>query len=76
VEIPRSSRQALLAEIRGLESMKPIRTAFEAVGASRPVELTVDQRAELLHVLEVWAARERPPAGIGALRRALTTAGG
>jgi hypothetical protein len=36
IELPWASRDSLLHEIRNLgENAKPIRTAFEAVGASR-----------------------------------------
>lgn len=66
-------RQVLLGR---LQDAPEIRKAFEAVGATRPVELTPDQRAELLHVLEQWAL-ETPngypslPAEILDLRNAL-----
>ena len=45
-------RQVLLGR---LQHAQEIRAAFEAVGATRPVELTPGQRAELLALLEKWA---------------------
>jgi hypothetical protein len=45
-------RQVLLGR---LQHAQDLRAAFEAGGATRPVELTPAQRAELLAVLEAWA---------------------
>ena len=44
----------LLARLRQLESAGPIVRAFEAVGASRPVELDREQKAIVYAVLDVW----------------------
>ena len=37
--MPWDSRQALLAELRRDDALRPTVTAFEAVGATRPVEI-------------------------------------
>jgi hypothetical protein len=59
VVIPWESRQALLKEIRHLESAGPIVAAFEAVGISRPVTLTLEQKGELIELIEFWATQTR-----------------
>lgn len=85
VAIPWSSRDALLAETRHLDSAKSIRDAFLAVGATRPVELKRDEMVLLLHAIDVWMGNvggpDQLPAGIFNLRNALIddthdTAGG
>jgi hypothetical protein len=55
--LPWSSRVALLDELQRYETGYEIRDAFTAVGASRPVELTNEQKTELLRVIEVWGER-------------------
>ena len=48
---------------------------FDAVGASRPVELNPAQRATLLGILEAWSNEdgdEAMPAGLNELRNALS----
>jgi len=42
ISSPWKSRQALLADLRPIEAMRDVVVAFEDVGTSRPVELTVD----------------------------------
>jgi hypothetical protein len=54
VRISWDSRTELLARLRRLESAGPIVRAFEAVGASRPVELDREQKATMYAVLDVW----------------------
>jgi hypothetical protein len=75
VELSWSSRDSLLHEIRNLgENAKPIRTAFEAVGASRPVELSRADQATLSSAIQLWADSvtvEALPPGIWRLRCAL-----
>src|ERR1700730_6280284 len=56
VVIPWESRQALLNEIRHLESAQPMVAAFEAVGISRPVKLSPALKTELLRLIELWGA--------------------
>lgn len=75
IELSWASRDSLLHEIRNLgESAKPIRTAFEAVGASRPVELSRNDQTKLFTAIEQWAdsvtVAALPP-GIWRLRCAL-----
>ena len=55
IALPWSSRQALLSELRPLEAMREIVLAFEAVGTSRPVRLTPEQKDDLQAVLSRWA---------------------
>jgi hypothetical protein len=75
VELSWASRDSLLHEIRHLgENAKPIRAAFEAVGASRPVELSRADQTTLLSAIEIWANSvtvESLPPGIWQLRCAL-----
>jgi hypothetical protein len=67
-----ASRHSLLHEIRNLgENAKSIRTAFEAVGASRPVELSHPEQTTLFDAIEAWAhgvTVEALPTGIWRLR--------
>jgi hypothetical protein len=57
VSIPWESREALLLEIRHLDSAAPTVEAFSAVGVSRPVELTLEQKGLLIEVIEQWATQ-------------------
>ena len=65
--MPWSSRVALLDELQRYETGYEIRGAFTAVGASSPVKLTIEQKTELLRVIEVWG--ERTEGGCAACRR-------
>ncbi len=74
--LPWSSRVALLDELQRYETGYTIRDAFTAVGASSPVELTNEQKTELLRVIDVWSERTEGgmrglPEAILALRNAL-----
>jgi hypothetical protein len=75
IELSWASRDSLLHEIRNLgENAKPIRAAFEAVGASRPVELSHAEQTTLFSAIEIWADSvtvEALPPGIWRLRCAL-----
>jgi hypothetical protein len=75
IELSWASRDSLLHEIRNLgDNAKPIRTALEAVGASRPVELSGADQAALFSAIELWADSvtvEALPPGIWQLRCAL-----
>ena len=76
VELPWASSDALLYEIRHLESASGIVKAFENAGASRPVTLTPEDKARLLEVLEAWANGVQVselPEGVWDLRCAPTT---
>jgi hypothetical protein len=58
--------------------MREVVQAFEAVGTSRPVELTPEQRAALRSAIDAWAGEagdEGLPEGIGELRQALVDDG-
>jgi hypothetical protein len=52
--LPWPSRDALLEKLTHVEHGTSIRDAFEAVGASRPVELTLEQKAKLHGVIDNW----------------------
>jgi hypothetical protein len=57
LELPWDSRDKLLDEIRHFDSARPIVADFENAGASRPVKLTLEQKAELIELIEAWADR-------------------
>ena len=74
IELPWSSRDRLLHEIRNLDGADKIRIAFEAVGASRPVPLGRDDQVILCNAIESWAGSvtvDELPDGIWELRCAL-----
>lgn len=77
VLLPWESRQALLEQMRHLESARPTITAFEDVGASMPVRLGREQKGLLITVIEHWGSQVRGgltdglPAGLFELRNAL-----
>ena len=50
------TRQALMARLLHVGTRARIRDTFQAVGATRPVELRPGQRAALLQVLDDWLA--------------------
>ena len=74
IVIPSASRDTLLREIRRIDSAKSIRDAFENVGASTPVELSRDDKMNLLELLDFWSTEvsvAKLPDGIWDLRNAL-----
>ena len=75
VRLPWASREALLDQFKHLDSMSDMRRTFENVGTSRPVQLTQEQKGDLLGVIVTWASEEggydRLPDGIFDLRNAL-----
>ena len=70
-----STRQALMRRLQHVQSTARIRSSFDAVGASRPVELNPGQRTALLLMLEAWSLDlddDQPmPDGLVLLRNAL-----
>jgi hypothetical protein len=72
VELPWSSRDLLLHEIRNLDGAERIRTAFDAVGASRPVPLSSADKALLLEAIEACVTVDELPEGVWRLRTALS----
>ena len=74
IELTWKSREALLYEIRHLESARGIIGAFETIGTSRPVPLTRDDEVLLFEAINQWSQGvtvEGLPAGIWDLRCAL-----
>ena len=67
-------RDVLLEELAFAEGTKPIRESFEAVGASRQVELDVEQQARLRTALDDWGSDRLQPEGIVRLHAALVRA--
>jgi hypothetical protein len=74
ITISWDTRQALLARLQHVHDSSSLRAMFDAVGASRPVELNPAQRATLLGLLKEWSIDrdDAMPAGLNELRVALT----
>jgi hypothetical protein len=75
VRLPWASRDVLLQQLRRTEDTEGITKAFEDAGSSRPVTLTIEEKALLFRVLEDWALTssfDRMPAGLFGLRNALS----
>ncbi len=72
LELPWASRDSLLFE---LGRSHPLRTVFEAVGATRPANFTLEQKVDLLRAIEDWHRKVGGyaglPEGIFDLRNAL-----
>ena len=76
IELPWESRQELLEKSRRVAGMHPMRDAFEAVGTSRPVSLTREDKVGLVGVIDLFAGDTEGgfgglPEGIVELRDAL-----
>ena len=69
------TRQTLIDRLQHVHDSSSLRATFDAVGATRPVELNPAQRATLLGLLEEWTlgrdADEAMPAELIELRDAL-----
>jgi hypothetical protein len=66
-----NTREALMAQMQDFDATE-LREAFDAVGATRPVELGPSQRDALLQLLEAWSRDEDPmPKELVELRDAL-----
>jgi hypothetical protein len=81
ITIPWATREALLNQLgaHGLgetEMAGAINKAFDAVGATRPVTLDLEEKTYLLQLLDQWALElggyDDMPAGLFALRNALS----
>ena len=75
VRLPWDSRDTLLAKLRTVEGADGIVKAFEDAGASRPVQLTAEQKALLYGVLDDRAftsAFDQLPPGFFELRNSLS----
>jgi hypothetical protein len=73
-EITWDERDVLLEELAFAGGTKSIRERFEAVGASRPVELNGEERARLRTALDDWGEDRLQPEGIARLHGALERA--
>jgi hypothetical protein len=73
VEIGWDEQDALLARLRTVAGCERIVQRFEAVGASRPVELNDEQRSRLRVTLELWGVSVIPD-GLARLLIALVRA--
>jgi hypothetical protein len=73
IEITWAERDTLLGKLRLARGMDSIIDRFEAVGASRPVELGDEQRSRLRVALELWGVRVLPD-GLARLLVALVRA--
>jgi hypothetical protein len=71
VEIVWDERDALLDRLRTVAGCETIVEKFEAVGATRPVELDDEQRSRLRVALQFWEGVRVLPDGIARLRAAL-----
>jgi hypothetical protein len=75
IRLPWASREALLGQFKHLDSAREMLRQFEGVGTSRPVQLTQEQKRDLLEVIVDWAGAEggydRLPEGVYDLRHAL-----
>ena len=74
VELPWTSRAPLLARVRGHDAGLQVVLAFEAVGATQPVQLQPAGKRVLLQVVEAWYAEvtmKGLPAGVWELRNEL-----
>jgi len=71
ITISWDERDVLLEELAFAEGTKPIRERFEAVGASRPVELATEDRITLRTALDNWGSDRLQPEGIARLHAAL-----
>lgn len=74
IELPWNSRDKLLHELRHLNGAAAIRTAFEAVGVSRPAQLSRADKAILFNAIDEWSRTVTVtglPAGVWELRCAL-----
>jgi hypothetical protein len=75
VKLPWASRDAILHEIRHLDSARQVVHAFEAVGASRPVEIDRADERLLLATIDLMMRNaggpDKLPEGVFALRNAL-----
>jgi hypothetical protein len=76
ITISWSERDVLLEELAFAPDTKPIRIKFEAVGASRPVELDDEDQARLRTALDDWGSDRLQPEGLARLHAALTRADG
>jgi hypothetical protein len=74
VEITWHERDVLLEELAWAPGMKAVRERFEAVDATRPVELTEGEQSDLREALDSWGSDSLQPDGIARLHSALGSA--
>lgn len=74
VTMPWASREALVERLRQNESAADLVKCFEAVGTSRPVTFTPEQKPRLRDAIEAWGDEQeqrywtRLPVGVFELR--------
>jgi hypothetical protein len=73
VEIAWKERDTLLRRLRAIAGCEKVIQNFEAVGASRPVQLDDEQRSRLRVTLELWGDSVLP-GGLARLLAALVRA--
>src|SRR5687768_1683466 len=78
IVLPWESRQALNTQFQHLAVFNPISVALHAVGASQPVQLTLQQKHDLAQLIHRWCRQTRGgfeglPDGIHELWSALTS---
>jgi hypothetical protein len=74
VRVPWTTRDQLLERLRKAGRSLEVVRAFEAVGATRPVELSDDGKSVVLDMLSRWLDEgdgSVAPAGVAELRQAL-----
>jgi hypothetical protein len=71
VPVPWDSRDRLLDELRRRDDGEDVIRAFEAVGATRPVELDVYSQVVVVETIRAMHAQGRLPDGLGDLLDAL-----
>jgi hypothetical protein len=75
VRLPWASRETLLAKLRTVEGAEGVVEAFEAAGASKPVQLTTEHKALLYRVLDdrgFTSGFDELPTGFFELRNSLS----
>jgi hypothetical protein len=67
------TRQQLMARLQQVQDASSLRAMFDAVGATRSVELNAAQQATLLGLLDEWTLEQDdpPPTELNELRDAL-----
>jgi hypothetical protein len=62
--VPWASRQALLDRLAHVDGADETRLAFEAVGTTSPVILTLDQQGVVVRAIDEWSTEIDGPDGL------------